>query len=191
MQRALCIKILIVVAVLTIPDYRFPTALFAQLTTSSTEILSANLFDDTILVKYKETVLATNDPVQRERKITELSARLHSQYGMTPITTLRIFGIQRLRLGPGQTIDSAIAALVRDPAVEYAERNYRVVPLATPQTPPPTEMEWTSGLLWGLVKIGMKNAWGFSTGGAVDIVVAVIDSGIDNTNFDLRSKYVD
>ena len=151
MQRALCIKILIVVAVLTIPDYRFPTALFAQLTTSSTEILSANLFDDTILVKYKETVLATNDPVQRERKITELSARLHSQYGMTPITTLRIFGIQRRRLGPGQTIDKcdcSTSESIRRPST--LSGTIEVVRMGNPTNillPP--KWSWTSGLSLG------------------------------------------
>lgn len=63
---------------------------------------------------------------------------------------------------------------------------FRILPLSLPLEPPPSlEGEglytvYQQPLNWGIVKIGVPEAW-HTTHGSEDVVVAVIDSGIDYT----------
>lgn len=85
-------------------------------------------------------------------------------------------------------IEQALALLRGDPRVEYAEPNYRVSAIAIPDDP-------GFGQLWGLVNTGQDGgtpdadidadaAWDLTTGSA-NVVVAVIDTGIDFGHPDL------
>ncbi len=74
-----------------------------------------------------------------------------------------------------------VVTLIRDLSaranVEYAEPNYIVHAILTPNDP-------SSGNLWGLNKISAPSAWDISTGSTAN-VAAVIDTGIDYTHPDL------
>ncbi|MDO8561276.1 MAG: S8 family serine peptidase [bacterium] len=99
----------------------------------------------------------------------------------------------------GQSVEATIARLNDDPRVEYAEPNYArtISDLGTNDT--------HAGLLWGLdntgqsvsgtsgtagADISMRNAWNISTG-TVDIIVAVIDTGVLYTHPDLANRMWD
>jgi subtilisin family serine protease len=140
---------------------------------------SARLYDDTIIVKYRETSLQAGDPSQRKAKMDDIAAGLLGQHGVTAVRTLPILGIQRFRLGPGQSLNAKILALRNNPHVAIAEYNYRIISHQSPNDP-----RWTSGILWGLGKINMQEAWQVAHNGK-NIVVAVIDSGIDYLHPDL------
>ncbi|HXV03081.1 MAG TPA: S8 family serine peptidase, partial [Gaiellaceae bacterium] len=75
---------------------------------------------------------------------------------------------------PASRASAARKALERDPRVEYAEPNVVLRAFEDPGF----------GAEWGLPKIHAPEAWGVTTGNS-DVVVAVIDSGVDFSHPDL------
>ena len=73
-----------------------------------------------------------------------------------------------------------MAALAADPAVEYAEPDYIARAARTPNDP-----EYAAQ--WALPKINAPAAWDVTTG-AADVVIAVIDSGVDTAHPDFAGR---
>ncbi len=67
-------------------------------------------------------------------------------------------------------------------SVEYAEPDYIYYPLLTPDDP-----KFTDGTLWGMNKIDGPAAWDIGTG-SHDIVIGVIDTGVDYDHEDLKDN---
>ncbi len=86
-------------------------------------------------------------------------------------------GLRLARTQPGDTM-KAIAALEARDDVLYAEPNYIVRADATPNDP-------SFGQLYGMTTIGAPQAWDITTGNR-NIVVGVIDEGIDIVHPDLQ-----
>jgi subtilisin family serine protease len=80
---------------------------------------------------------------------------------------------------PGLSIEEVLQAYRSNPNVEYAERNYIVSASFVPDDP-------LYSTQWALDKIDAPEAWDISTGGS-QVVVAVVDSGIDYNHRDLRN----
>jgi subtilisin family serine protease len=81
--------------------------------------------------------------------------------------------------------EAALDALSRNPAVEYAEPNYLMHTMATPNDPRFSQQ-------WGLengsgADISAPQAWDRTTG-SEDVVIGVIDSGMDITHVDLKDN---
>ncbi len=109
-------------------------------------------------------------------------------------------GLHQVRTRPGETVEQVILELEALPEVEYAEPNYirRLQQLSPPNDP---DFRYQ----WGLHNTGQSlpvqqafsgqpgadisalAAWAITTGSA-DVVVAVIDSGIDSTHPDLAAN---
>jgi len=98
---------------------------------------------------------------------------------------------ERLRLVARETVEQAVARLNRDPRVLYAEPNWRIQLLNTPNDPRYPEC-------WGLNNTGQTGgttgadidapeAWDISIGSR-DVVVAVLDTGVDYTHPDLADN---
>jgi hypothetical protein len=87
--------------------------------------------------------------------------------------------LYRLDLASGQDVLAAAAALARDPAVEYAEPDYLAFPAGAPNDP-------LYGNQWSLGSSGIQTepAWSVAPGTA-EIVIAIVDSGLDLTHPDL------
>ena len=85
-------------------------------------------------------------------------------------------GTHVLQVGKGQ-VASGIARLGRHAEVSYAEPDYVVHADMTPNDP-------DYGALWGLAKIQSDLAWNLTTGSR-DVVVGVVDTGVDYTHPDL------
>src|SRR5262245_54842591 len=75
-------------------------------------------------------------------------------------------------------VASAVRALSKHPAVEYAEPNYRLYPSATPNDPLSQ---------WALAPISAPAAWDLTTGNS-SVLVGVLDSGIDFNHPDLAAN---
>lgn len=110
----------------------------------------------------------------------------------TVLTPLAASGVQLLEAGsertpallelpPGTDVRAAAAALEADPTVQFAEPNYLFYPLAVPNDPYVTDG-------WHLPVTGLPLAWEARSGS--DVVVAVLDTGIDLDHEDLRGVFV-
>lgn len=84
---------------------------------------------------------------------------------------------------------ATLAALNRDPAVDFAEPNYRIWPAFEPDDPYYRQYAANDGLNNGgyLNRLNMAAAWDITRGHPA-ILVAVIDSGIDLNHEDIRDN---
>jgi subtilisin family serine protease len=86
---------------------------------------------------------------------------------------------------PAGTADAALLALSRDPDVAGVQPNYiRHVTATTP----PNDPYWLNGALWGLIKINAQTAWNTFSPSAHDVVVGIIDTGVNYNHPDLASS---
>ena len=91
-------------------------------------------------------------------------------------------GIYRVRVDAGtrDTIADLLEALRRDPDVEYAELSHAISICREPNDP-------EYGRQWGMEKIEAPEAWE-TCRGSDDVVIAVIDTGVDYTHRDLQAN---
>ena len=123
-------------------------------------------------------------------------SRLNRETGAATEENLPGSDVSLVDLPRGLGVAEAVRAYEADPAVEYAEPNFRLFPAATPNDP------YYAGNLWGLNNTGQTiagragtpdadidapEAWDTTTG-SQGTVVAVIDEGIDVNHPDLRGN---
>lgn len=106
-------------------------------------------------------------------------ARAHPA-GTRVKAVLPTLGWQVLELPPGTEVSQALDYYRGQPGVAYAEPNYRIRLFATPNDPRRAQ-------LWGLDKIGAPVAWDQTTGSS-EVVVAMLDTGLDYTHADLAAN---
>jgi subtilisin family serine protease len=134
-----------------------------------------------LLVKYTSSVLATAMECYQ------------SQWGITTLRTFPRIRVQHLKLPKDMTVEEGLDLYRADPDVEYAEPNYYRYARATM----PDDAEF--GELWGLHNTGQQvngtsgtadadidapEAWDI-TAGSSEVIIAVIDSGVDYNHPDL------
>ncbi len=123
-----------------------------------------------IVVKFRDGT----DPVQRAATL--------AAHGLAAERELAALGVTLLRVPPGREL-ALSARLSRDPAVAYAEPDYELRLLATPNDP------YYAPRQWNLRRIGLEDAWETTTGAAA-VIVAVLDTGADLTHPDLAARLV-
>ena len=123
----------------------------------------------------------------------------HSSRGVIQETQSALTRVRRLRLPDGLSVEEATTQYRTNPDVEYAEPNYTRRAMATPN-------DAAFNLQWGLHNTGQPltgtpppfkgladadidaiEAWDIVTG-SPNLVVAVIDSGVDYTHEDLSAN---
>ncbi len=93
-----------------------------------------------------------------------------------------IDGLRLVRVAPENTL-SAVAALRSQPDVLYAEPNYIMRAAVVPN-----DEHFGAGRQYALAKIGAQQVWDNFTTGSSNVVVGVIDQGIDITHQDLQAN---
>jgi len=126
-----------------------------------------------VIVKFKETVSVAEAKKQlfSSHKSLGLSEKKGLKKGVTLFKT-------------SADVPSALAALENDPRVEYAQPNY-IYRIFTGD--PLWEQQW--GLTDAVYGVQAADSWDY-TRGSSDIVVAVIDTGVDGSHEDLAANLV-
>ncbi|MFJ7747967.1 S8 family serine peptidase [Peribacillus sp. NPDC097295] len=88
--------------------------------------------------------------------------------------------IEEVDIPKGETTATLIEKLEEQKKVEYAEPNYLFEKMGSPTDPMYTKQ-------WHHQKIGTKAAWK-KTMGSKEVIVAIIDDGIDRSHEDLKGK---
>jgi len=112
--------------------------------------------------------------------------------GIHPVKHFRMVDVHLSRTPPGKTVAETVRQLKKSPVVEYAEPNY--IWYADEIIPDDPDF----GLLWGLNNTGQSGgtvdadidapeAWEVQTGSS-DVVIAVIDTGVDYEHVDLADN---
>jgi len=153
--------------------------------------------DGEILIQFSELAsVATRDAARaavRGSAIEQIRSRAMERTG---------FGVlERVKLGAGQTIDRAIAALANRPDVVFVEPNWRVSKAAVSNDPSYA----TGSQLWGMYgddvptasgPAGTTNqfgsqaekAWDAGFTGSKSVVVGIVDEGVDVSHPDLQGN---
>jgi thermitase len=126
-----------------------------------------------ILVKFKDGVSDS----QARNILKERGAR--------SINVLSKTGVHIVELPPNADEKASVAALRASKEIDFAE----VDRILTPQSITPNDYYYFIGYQWGLSKISAPGAWSITTGSS-NIVIAVIDSGVDSTQPDLQGRLV-
>ena len=113
--------------------------------------------------------------------ISQEIGRLQAEV-LRALPALRVY---RLRIPADQTVADFLAAHEDNPALQRIEANPLVRVFQTPQ--PPNDPYFESQ--WGLRRIGVPEAWQVTTG-RPEVVIAVIDTGVDLTHPDLATQLV-
>ena len=126
----------------------------------------------------------------------QASAEYQEWFNISTRRTFAINGYQHVKLPQGVDVDEALELYIEDPDVEHAEPNYIVYA----DIAPPDDTHFNR--LWGLhntaqnvngtngtndADIDALEAWDVTTGSS-DVVVAVIDSGVDVNHPDLAAN---
>ena len=90
-------------------------------------------------------------------------------------------GLSLVKLPQGQTVDKNLSKFKKTAGILYAEPNYKVKIAATGPNDPKYHEQW------GLSRISAPAAWDINHD-ACDIIVAVIDTGVDYTHKDLAAN---
>ncbi|HST21862.1 MAG TPA: S8 family peptidase [Blastocatellia bacterium] len=140
--------------------------------------------DNQILVKLKADV----DLAADAREMAEFVARPHG-LSLEPLRAQNRGALYRVELDGSLSVEEAVERMSVDPRVEYAEPNYLLYPSTMPNDSLFTQQ-------WSLMNTGAfgtgkpgadisaTHAWDLTTG-SNDMVVAVIDTGVDLSHTDL------
>jgi len=126
-----------------------------------------------ILVKFHDNVV----PAHARNMIAALGARDAEE--------LPYIGVHVLELPDQADERAAAAAFASQAEVEFAETD-RVL---SPAGVTPNDPLYPVSEAWGLRKIGAPDAWSVNTGSS-NVIIAIVDTGVDSTHEDLASKIV-
>ncbi len=139
-----------------------------------------NYVEGEVIVKLKKSSISTQS----------LSENLVFKTGL-PVKIQKVFQHNKTKIllvkSENMTTEELIKALKKNPFVEKVEPNYLVKIVKTPNDEVYTSSYSTPDEYWGFEKINAFDAWDISTG-SNDIVIAVLDTGVDYKHPDLKEN---
>jgi subtilisin family serine protease len=123
---------------------------------------------------------------RRRNVLKNVGDRLKIKHGVTVVRTSLTRGSLRLKLPQTLSIEGVINDIKNQkyPEVKFVEPNFRLFLDGQPD-----DLYWVGGKLWGMEKIEMRKVWeeNIATGND-QIIVAVLDTGIDYNHPDLQGN---
>jgi subtilisin family serine protease len=134
---------------------------------------------DEVLIKFKPRSAQSN------------ARAIMNQEKVRPVKHYKSVDVHLVKTPPGKSVEDTIQQLKKNPSVEYAEPNYILHIVALPNDSD-FDLEWglhNTGQSGGTVDadIDAPEAWDVQTGSS-DVVVAVIDTGVDYNHVDLAGN---
>jgi len=108
-------------------------------------------------------------------------ASVHLQLGGRAKETIAALGTQVVSV-PAGTVGQSIRRYASHPWVDYAEPDYIAQVVAEPDDPHFDRQ-------WGMHKVEAPAAWDVTTGSS-DVIIAILDTGVDQNHPDLKDKIV-
>ena len=127
-----------------------------------------------ILIRFKSTISPSD------------ATNLIASYGTARVESYRIAPIHLIQITDGMTVSQKLAQVRNDSRVLYAEPNYVVSIDRTPNDPGYPQL-WGMHNSSGGGDISAPEAWSRAIGSR-DVIVAVIDTGIDYNHVDLKEN---
>lgn len=151
----------------------------SQANLNQTQITPPQVVPGEVLIKFKEDVS------------TSQVNNLQQQFGARTIRSFPFIGVFLVKLPVNLSVEDAIQTLQQHPLVEYVEPNHLNYINVIPNDP-------DFGQMWGLDNTGQAGgtpdadidapeAWNITTG-SNEVVIAVIDSGVDLDHEDLAAN---
>ncbi|MBV6459532.1 MAG: Thermophilic serine proteinase [Fimbriimonadaceae bacterium] len=123
-----------------------------------------------------------NEVLVKFRAGREAIGRLVStSFGGQVVEELADLKVHRIQLAEGTGVMEAVAFLGSRPEVEFAEPNYIARASLTPND------TYYAGYQWNMPKIQANLAWDY-TQGSSNVVIAIIDTGVQSNHPDLSGK---
>jgi hypothetical protein len=141
----------------------------SQVLPAPTGVLQSPHVPDELLVRFKPNLTKP----ERHAVIESLGALDES-------VVAEDWGLHKVGVNAGQSLTNLLVSFQAHDLVQYAQPNY----VYTVSTNTPNDPRY--GELWGMEKITAPLAWDRATGG--DVVVAVIDTGVDYNHEDLAAN---
>ncbi|MFW6142444.1 MAG: NosD domain-containing protein [Candidatus Saliniplasma sp.] len=147
---------------------------------SSEENKEEDLQENSVLVKFEENVLTSSNMYEKEMLLNRELRIAGDHINASRGRVFSSFNAGELKLNQEMSRELAVNILSSMPGVEYAEPNHHVEIMNEPN-----DAGYPS--LWGMHNIDAPGAWNVTTG-SEEVVVAVLDTGIDYTHEDLAGN---
>lgn len=153
-----------------------------QLTSSAVRAAappSAEAVGDELLVGYRQT-----SGLSLQAQATQLRnsrVELLRRHNLQPLRLGAAGAPDLLRAPSGVEPEEFLALIAADPLVSYAQRNYYLEPQFSPN-------DTLYRHQWNLSSFGLEQAWDVQRGEGNEVIVAVIDSGVQTDHPDLAEK---
>lgn len=142
---------------------------------------SSNGTDLSNFTTYRQNEILVRFNTTSSTNLNEISGKIHHQVGSTVLKEFNeVKGLQLVRISENIPLSEILRIYRQNENVIYAEPNYICKNQLIPN-------DAYYDFQWGLNRINATSAWNLTTGSS-NVIIAVVDSGIDTNHPDLKGN---